>query len=133
MKNLNNLNLYELNMYTETWVTINNVDIPLFIDIANVDECMEYKNDIKIDIYNTDLRINETDNPFKVELVKYHNIKEIKKYLKFIDNRPIFKGKSWLNMMDEENSGDDTFTVMSRLGLSLEMFSMLKNEISPYP
>lgn len=128
MEKISDLNLYKLNMYIETWTTINNVDIPIYIDIADINEYEEYSLNNKVEIVGDKILIDYTDNPFKKQLDDYKTIKDIKYYLKFVDNRKLFDGKSWIEMMSN-NFGTDIYTGMQDIGLSLDMFKILKNEI----
>ena len=72
MEKLSDLNLYKLNMYIETWTTINNVDIPIYIDIADINEYEEYSLNNKVEIVIPDLdnpgiALNPCANPARME------------------------------------------------------------------
>lgn len=132
MKKMEN-DLSKLNIYNETYTTINGVDIPIYIHIRDITPfTKEHQHHFTLDIIGNDMRIDETISPFKEYYDKYKQKKKIRYYLQFIDNRPIFEGKTWLEHMLSEEYEGDILLDMDKLGLSYQMYIKLINEINAY-
>lgn len=128
-----NSDLSKLNIYNETYVTINDIDIPIYIHIRDIKPFdSEHVNNFKLDIIQDDMRVDETDSPFEGYYKKHKQEKKIRYYLQFIDNRPIFDGKTWLQHMLSDNYSDDILLSMDKLGMSYSMYIRLVNEINAY-
>lgn len=99
-KELNNekiITIQDLNLAIQSWFTFQvndkEYDIPLLINIKDIDDYEEEIIPYKIDILRGDFRINQLDNPFNEELLEYNILNSIDYYLRFIDNRKIFKNE----------------------------------------
>lgn len=95
------LTLQDLNISIETWFELNQeYAIPLYIHIKDINEYDEKVSNYKIDILNKSYRINKLDSPFKNEILQYNIKKTMDYYLKFIDERKLFNGKSFSETLD---------------------------------
>jgi hypothetical protein len=116
-QNLNNISLQSLNIAVESWATFyfedEDIHIPLYIHIKDIREFHENTILYKMDILSHSMRKDETKSPFEEEMLEYKSKEVIKEYKKFIDHRPMFDGKPFLEALDF-----DLFEELNRDNLS---------------
>ena len=111
MQELNNLDLQSLNIYIETWFELSAGVIPLYIHIKDINDFHEEGVALKIDTLRGDTRLNKTDNPLQSELLGNKVAESMDYFLKFVDRRKLFNGKSFeeannINLREDLDEGD---------------------------
>ena len=132
IKSLNELDLNKLNMAIESYVEIKGVIIPLYIHLKDINDYKEHIEFKKIEIIRDNIKLDKTEHPFRKQIELYKKMQEIKYYLDFIDNRPIFNGKTWKEVFLGIDKDDDIVDGLVKIGFSLFDFIKLKNEIGYY-
>jgi len=125
------ITLQDLNIAVQTWFSfeVNNEEynIPLLIHIKDIDDYREEIIPYKIDILRKDFRINKLENPFHDELLEYNILESMDYYLKFIDNRKIFKNEDGKRVSFLETLNCDIKDVIDE-----SIFMALRDEILYY-
>ena len=128
MKELNNLTLQSLNIAIESYFVLNdNLTIPLYIDIADINDYEYNTETYKVDILRQNVRLDITENPFESQIIKYKIQEILNYYFKFIDTRKLFENSTLNFFAYLEKYNIDKYDIFDEAE-----FQRFRNEVTFY-
>ena len=129
-KEITNLTLQSLNISLESYFVLNeDLIIPLYINIADINDYECETISYKVDILRQSVRMDITENPFESKLIKYKICEIYDYYFKFIDKRKLFNiDNEELNFFEYvEKSGINKYEIFDEAE-----FNRFRNEVTFY-
>ena len=122
-----------LNVSIQTWYNLSeDYNLPIFIDIADIRDYSNIPSKMKIDTARNDYRINQTDSPFKKVYEKYKLRQDLLRCLSYIDKRPIYDGKTFIQHEYEVDTVEELLDILIESGIQADTFVMLKQQLNYY-